>query len=194
MSMLSVPPSSRLGRPSPWRLAARARFALAPGLMLGALAFPTSAPAAGEPIMTLDHVRPGMQCSVRSVLHGTAIESFDARVVDVVSGAVAGEGPRILVRVSGAAIEATGVGPGFSGSPVSCPDADGRPRIIGALSEGIGETTNHLLLATPIEAMLNPSVAEPARAHTARFSRVHRLAGAWTISGAPQWLTQAVQN
>ena len=37
-------------------------------------------------------------------------------------------GPRILVGVSGPAVDATGIGPGFSGSPVTCPDAAGVPR------------------------------------------------------------------
>src|SRR4051794_26477619 len=83
---------------------------LAPVLLAPALV-PAGAAAAGEPVMPLDQVRPGMACSARSVLHGTDIERFDATVVDVVSGSVTAEGPRILVRVSGPAIEATGVGP-----------------------------------------------------------------------------------
>ena len=33
--------------------------------------------------------------------------------------------PRILIRVSGERVKDTGVGPGFSGSPIFCPTADG---------------------------------------------------------------------
>jgi len=156
-------------------------------------ALPAGASAAGEPILGLEQVRPGMACTARSVLRGTAIERFDARVVDVVSGSVTGRGPRILLRLSGPAIEETGVGPGFSGSPISCAGADGVERVIGAISEGIGEATNHLVLATPIEAILSESVSEPARASRAGLGPIRRLSGAWAVSGAPAWLANDVQ-
>jgi hypothetical protein len=153
----------------------------------------SAASAAGEPVMALDQVRPGMECSVRSVLKGTRIESFSARVVDVVSGSLTGDGPRILVRVSGPAIDATGIGPGFSGSPVSCPGDDGVQRIAGAISEGVGEEANRLVLARPIEAILaEPAAPRPQRALKLRGLRP--LAGAWSVSGAPQWLASAVQE
>jgi hypothetical protein len=165
-------------------------------LALGAAALcaaPAHASAAGEPTLPLDQVQPGMLCSARSVLHGTTVERFDARVIDVVAGSVTGEGPRILVRVSGPAVDATGVGPGFSGSPISCPGPDGVERIAGAISEGIGDADNRLVLATPIEAILAEPVSTPPHASAARLGRVHRLAGTWALSGAPGWLGQAVQ-
>jgi hypothetical protein len=162
------------------------------GSAVTALLVPAGASAAGEPTLSLDQVRPGMTCFARSVVRGTAIDRFDARVVDVVSGAITGEGPRILVRVSGPAIDATGVGPGFSGSPISCPDAAGTPRIIGAISEGIGETANDLVLATPIQAILGEPVSRPATTSARRFAHVRSLAGPWSISGAPAWLEQAM--
>ena len=46
-----------------------------------------------------------------------------SHVEDVIDGDASGEGPRILVSVSGPAVDATGIGPGFSGSPIYCPDA-----------------------------------------------------------------------
>ena len=81
---------------------------------------------AGDPIMPLSQLRPGMQCTGYSVIRGTDISSFDVEIVDVLSGDASGnDGPRILVRVSGPAVDRTGVGPGFSGSPIYC---DGQER------------------------------------------------------------------
>ena len=57
---------------------------------------------------------------------GTEITTFDAEIVDVVSGdASATDGPRVLVRLSGPVVDESGVGPGFSGSPIYCADANG---------------------------------------------------------------------
>jgi hypothetical protein len=75
---------------------------------------------AADPIMPLSEVRPGMACTGLSVVHGTEISSFDVGVLDVIAGDPAVGGARLLVRVSGPAVDATGVGPGFSGSPVVC--------------------------------------------------------------------------
>ena len=79
---------------------------------------PASARAA-DPILPLSELRPGMECTGYSVIQGTQISAFDVEILDVVSGdASANDGPRILVRVSGPAVDRTGVGPGFSGSPI----------------------------------------------------------------------------
>src|SRR4051812_6630864 len=112
------------------------------------LALPAAA-RAGEPTMGLDQVHQGMRCEAASVVRGTEISTFAADVLDVV-GDQDGTGARILVRLSGPAIDETGIGPGFSGSPIRCPDADGHPRIAGAISEGIGEYGGKVPLATPI--------------------------------------------
>ena len=64
-----------------------------------------------------------MICTALSVIRGTAISSFDVEVLDVIADDPAAGGARLLVRVSGPAVDATGVGPGFSGSPILC---DGR--------------------------------------------------------------------
>ncbi len=109
--------------------------AVAVALLLLACAAP--AHGAGAPIMPLDQVRAGMDCTAASVVKGTAISTFAAHVDDVL-GAGDIRHARILVTVSGAAIDATGVGPGFSGSPVSCPGADGTALVVGAISETIG--------------------------------------------------------
>jgi hypothetical protein len=136
---------------------------------------------AAEPIMPLSEVRSGMRCTGLSVIRGTEVSSFDVEVIDVIADDPAIGGPRILVRVSGPAVDATGVGPGFSGSPIVC---DGRNA--GAISEGIGEYGNHVVLATPIEEILTARPApEPARARSARrLTRSARpLAGPLTAGG-----------
>jgi hypothetical protein len=137
---------------------------------------------AGDPIMPLSELRPGMQCTGYSVIRGTDISSFDVEIIDVVSGdASANDGPRILVRVSGDAIDRTGVGPGFSGSPIYC---DGRNA--GAISESIGEYGGKTVLATPIEEILaNPPDAPHGKpvARSSRIGRVLPLAEPLTVSG-----------
>src|SRR3954471_12126624 len=165
-------------------------LAIAAGAVLIAGAAPGVA-RAGDPIMPLSQLQPGMRCTGYSVMQGTQISSFDVEIVDVVSGdASFSDGPRILVRVSGPAIDRTGVGPGFSGSPIYCRDAAGTARNAGAISESIGEFGGHTVLATPIEQMLanSPDAPRPrpiARRgpRRARIGRVLPLAEPLTVSG-----------
>ncbi len=138
--------------------------------------------------MPLSQLRPGMDCTAYSVVRGTAITSFDARIVDVVSGdASANDGARILVDLSGPVVDETGVGPGFSGSPIYCPDGTGAARNIGAISESIGAYGGKTVLATPIEEILaNPAEAprpRPIGARASRIGRVLPLADPLTVSG-----------
>jgi hypothetical protein len=135
-----------------------------------------AAPAsAGDPIMPLDQVRSGMQCTGYSVVRGTEPAEFDVEVFDVIDGDPTLEGPRILIGVSGPAIERTGLGPGFSGTPVYCPDGAGTARVIGAISESIGEYGGKVGLATPIEAVLSVIRFRPARADPPRRRSPGRL-------------------
>ena len=128
--------------------------------------------------MPLAEVRAGMACTGLSVVRGTEISAFDVEVLDVIAPETGVSGPRILVRVSGPAVEATGVGPGFSGSPVICGG-----RTAGAISEGIGEYGNHVVLATPIEEMLRDRPAGAAA--TARVPRSARRDPALLRSAQP---------
>jgi hypothetical protein len=131
--------------------------------------------------MPLGEVRAGMQCTGLSVVRGTAISSFDVEVLDVVADDPAVGGPRILVRASGPAIDSTGVGPGFSGSPILC---DGRN--VGAISEALGEYGNKVVLATPIQEILRaePAQAGPAARRAPALLRSARpLAAPLTVSG-----------
>lgn len=129
---------------------------------LALLALASPAGAVGEPIMALDQVTPGLRCTGLSVVRGVDVASFDVEIVDVLAGDPAQSAPRLLIRVSGPAVQPGGLGPGFSGSPVVCPDGAGVARIAGAISESIGQYGNTLALATPIESMLGEDVDPPA--------------------------------
>src|SRR5918994_3518791 len=136
--------------------------------------------SAADPIVPLAEVRPGMSCTGLSAIRGTAISSFDVEIIDVIAAEPGLSGPRMLVRVSGPAVDATGVGPGFSGSPILC---DGRNA--GAISEAIGEYGNHVVLATPIEEMLREQPRAPiaARRDPALLRAALPLAAPLTVSG-----------
>ena len=77
-------------------------------LTVAALLLPASSAAAGDPIMPLSQVRSGMQCTGYSVVRGTEISSFDVEILEVIDGDASGQGPRLLVRVSGPAVDGTG--------------------------------------------------------------------------------------
>jgi hypothetical protein len=124
----------------------------------------SAAPAfAGDPIMPLADVHAGMHCTGYSVIKGTDISSFNVDVMDVADGYGLPVAPAILVTVSGPAVDATGIGPGFSGSPIYCADGAGVMRNIGAISESVGAYGGKEALATPIESILAVPVDPPAK-------------------------------
>jgi len=151
-------------------------------LLIAAVSATLIAPScaiAADPIMPLAQVQPGARCTGLSVVRGTAISSFDVDVLDVLDRQRL-DAARILVRVSGPAVAATGLGPGFSGSPIYCPRADGVKANVGAISEGVGDYGGFTALATPIEAILaQPLVPAPARSRIGARS----LGGPLTLSG-----------
>jgi hypothetical protein len=147
-------------------------------LLLAATAAATlvlAAPAfAGDPIMPLSQVQSGMHCTGYSVVRGTTISSFSVDVVDVIDSDPGTDGARIIVTASGPAVDATGIGPGFSGSPIYCPDGAGVQRNIGAISESIGDYGGKTVLATPIELMLSNPV-DPPQPPNARATSAQRM-------------------
>ena len=135
------------------------RSLLAGAVICAGLAAPASA---ADPVMSLADVRSGMQCTGYSVVRGVEPAAFNVEIFDVIAGDAALDSPRLLIGVSGPAVDATGLGPGFSGSPVYCPDAQGVPRVAGAISESVGEYGGKVGLATPIESVLGVPVEAPA--------------------------------
>ena len=159
---------------------------LAGAIAAAALGLPTAAGAAsspdpgGGPILPLAQVLPGMDCTGETVVQGTSISSFDVHVIDVLDAP--GEGPRILIRASGPAVDSTGIAAGFSGSPVYCPDSTGTPANAGAISESVGDYGNHLALVTPIEQMLGEPVFAPSHARLLTAPR-RPLMGPLSVAG-----------
>ena len=138
-----------------------------------------TAPAlAADPIMPLDQVERGMQCEGRSVFRGTEIQTFGVEILDVIDPAPGG-GPGILFRAHGPNVDETGLGPGFSGSPIYCPDPEGTPRNAGAIAAGVEDYGNDVAIATPIEAVIGTPVEPPAGARPA--TAAERDARPWTL-------------
>lgn len=171
------------------------RFPLLAASVAAFLLLPATAAQASDPIMPLAEVQAGMQCTGYSVVRGTDIATFAVEVVDVVDDRSSESGPRILIQVSGPAVDATGLGPGFSGSPIYCPDAQGTQRNIGAISESIGEYGGKAALATPIEAILGNPVDAP-RATDARsmLAQAKPLTAPLTVTGLNPRLGSALQK
>ena len=138
------------------------------------LAYPGGAATPALPlILPLDLVRPGMTGYGLTVIHGTKIERFSARVLGILRGGAATA--LILFRAAGAVIdEAGGTAAGMSGSPIYVGD-----RLVGALSYGYhfaGQDAD-LSLATPIEEMLKMLAAGPGGRDAPRFPpRVYEAA------------------
>ncbi|MBA2348319.1 MAG: hypothetical protein H0V81_08485 [Solirubrobacterales bacterium] len=170
------------------------RRSVALALLLLAAA-PGAAHAAGEQVMPLGDLRPGMQCQGASVVQGTAITQFDVEIVDIIAGDAAAQTPYILFRASGPAVDRTGIGPGFSGSPIRCPTADGSLRIAGAISLGIGEFGGLTGLATPIESVLGEPVDVPdsVSMEPATVARAKPIAEPLSFGGLSPAVASAVQ-
>ncbi|MGH2373163.1 MAG: SpoIVB peptidase S55 domain-containing protein [bacterium] len=117
--------------------------------LLVVLGFGTLPAAATSPWMPTAEVRPKMRGIARTVVRGTAVESFDVEVLSVIPGAGA-SGDLILVRASGPLIQKTGgIAAGMSGSPVFV-----NGRLVGAIGFGWAFADHSLGLVTPIESML----------------------------------------
>src|SRR5215210_9129633 len=158
-----------------------------------AVLIPATVARAGDPVMPLGEVHSGMQCTGYTVVRGTDVAAFATEVVDVVDDRASGSGPRILVKVSGPAVDETGIGPGFSGSPIYCPDGQGTQRNIGAISESIGEYGGKVVLATPIEAILGNPVDPPhGRPDGTAMSRARPLIAPLTVTGLSARLGNAL--
>lgn len=114
-------------------------------------------------VMPLAHIKPGMRGTLKTVVEGTRVESFDVDILGVLPDA-GPQGDLVLIRVSEElAQRAGGIAAGMSGSPVYVGD-----RLVGAVGYGFPLTDHRLGLVTPIEQMLKlydhlaPAAAEPS--------------------------------
>lgn len=147
-----------------------------------ALLAPAASAHAGEAFMPLGEVQVGSVCQAVSVIRGETPSAFNAEVLDVITGPQP-EFSRILIRVSGPAVDATGVGPGFSGSPIRCPRPDGSFAIAGAISEGIGDYGGKVVFATPIEPILAEPIEPPLVRPRSVTPPAVAIAGAKPLTG-----------
>lgn len=166
---------------------ARNRFRLLIAVL--SLAVAPLARADGGPIMPLSQVRAGTDCIGETVVHGTEIDPFSVHVVEVIEDP--SDGPRILVTVSGSAVDSTGIAEGFSGSPVLCPTGSGLANI-GAISEGVGDYGGHVALVTPIEQMLKLPVTPPTGARPVKLT-TRELSGPLTVGGVSPAILRLLQ-
>jgi hypothetical protein len=129
-------------------------------LPLAALAIATTL-SAQTAFLPLKDVRPGMHGIGRTIFAGNHIEEFQVEIL----GTLDNIGPKesiILARLSGGAIERTGVLQGMSGSPVYI---DGK--LVGAVALAFAYSKEPIAGIRPIEDMLRPTAriaaAPPAR-------------------------------
>lgn len=154
------------------RRAALAAAAVAGTAALGAGAGPA---AAGDPILPLSQVTPGMVGEARTVVRGTDIVTFPMRILDVQHSGDGPGGALILARGEGPLMQQTGgVTEGMSGSPVYVTGADGVARVLGAVALGTGDQDNAIVALTPIEQMLDSSAGQRALARPAPAPRATR--------------------
>jgi len=169
------------------------RRVLACAFLLTLLAAPSA--WGRDPITPLQDIHRGLHCVGRTVVQGTTISDFDVDVLDVIADQD-GTGARILVHVSGPAVDDTGIASGFSGSPVYCPDANGVVGNAGAISATIGQYGGDIGLVTPIEQMLSLPVTPPSGVRRApKLLRAARaLASPLVLSGLSPSLGQLLQQ
>jgi hypothetical protein len=100
--------------------------------------------------MPLSEIKPGMKGEAYTVFQGTRPEKMGVEVLGILRNMAGPKGDVILVRLTGAKAEYTGVVAGMSGSPVYI---DGK--LIGALAYRIGEFSKEPIGGvTPIASML----------------------------------------
>ncbi|TDI89929.1 MAG: hypothetical protein E2O77_09060 [Caldithrix sp.] len=113
---------------------------------------------AGEEIMPLNQIKPGMRGIGKTVFVGTEIEEFEFEVLEIIPNFRA-KRDLILTRLIGEKIEYTGVVAGMSGSPMYI---DGK--LIGALSYSMGIFMKEPIAGvTPIEQMFEILAWEKVR-------------------------------
>ncbi|MFQ5864682.1 MAG: SpoIVB peptidase S55 domain-containing protein [bacterium] len=121
---------------------------------------------AGDKIMPLSEIQPGMRGVAKTVFAGNKIEEFDLEILDIIPNFRA-KRSLILAKLIGDKVEKTGVVAGMSGSPVYI---DGK--LIGALSYRMGIFLKDPIAGiTPIEEMLEITEREKYRSQELASNR-----------------------
>jgi hypothetical protein len=106
--------------------------------------------AAAISFFPLSQLKAGMKGIGKTVIRGTAVETFNVEILDIIPDGGFDGGPMVLAKFSGPVIEASGgIAEGYSGSPVYI---DGK--LLGAVSSAIPYSDTHVGGITPIESML----------------------------------------
>lgn len=108
-----------------------------------------AAQEAGTPILDVEELRAGMKGYGKTVFSGDRIDTFDVEVLGVLKNWQA-KSDMILIKMSGAPLDKTGIISGMSGSPVYIDD-----KVIGAVSYGWSFAKEAIAGVTPIKDMLN---------------------------------------
>jgi hypothetical protein len=157
----------------------RCTAAVSVALLATMLAVPGVEPAAAKvaactsppPVFPIDKVANGKQATGWTVLQGTTPESFTVTMLGVLQDALGPGRDAILVRASGANIDAIGgMGPGFSGSPVYRND-----QLVGSVSYELGGDAHYGAL-TPGQDLVNVLLEPKARTASPQRIRLTRSA------------------
>ena len=125
-----------------------------PTLILLALFFLAGLPLPAADLFPLDQVRPGAKGVGRTVLSGDEVREFEVEVLGVLENVAPGQS-LILARLSGLALEQTGVIAGMSGSPVFFDN-----KLAGAVAYSFPFSTEPIAGIRPIAEMIG-DLADP---------------------------------
>ncbi|HVO12399.1 MAG TPA: SpoIVB peptidase S55 domain-containing protein [Vicinamibacteria bacterium] len=119
---------------------------------------------AGDAVMPLSEVRPGMEGSGRTVFEGARVDEFKVHILGVLENALGPRQSLILARLEGGPLANTGVIAGMSGSPVF---VDGK--LVGAIAYAFPFGKEPIAGVTPIGDMIDATSTRAPRAASARF-------------------------
>ncbi|MDN3510199.1 MAG: hypothetical protein NG784_02685 [Candidatus Jettenia sp.] len=132
-------------------------FSMLFGVFSILMPFSSTSLIAGEEIMNIDEVQPGMRGYGKTVFNGDRISLFNIEVLGILRNWDA-KSNMILIKVSGGPLEKTGVIAGMSGSPVYINN-----RLVGALAYGWTFTKEAIAGVIPINEMRNSLLHAPAQ-------------------------------
>ncbi len=130
---------------------------------------------AGEDIMGIDEIMPGMKGYGKTVFHGDRIEMFNMEVLGILRNWEA-KSDMILIRMEGDLLEKSGIIAGMSGSPVYINN-----RLIGAVAYGWSFAKEPIAGVTPINEMRGALLNLPSQENDISLS-----SGDWDLSCLPQ--------
>src|SRR5437660_1997908 len=102
------------------------------------------------PLFPLEDLRPGMKGVARTVFSGSEPQDFGIEILGVLPGFTGPRQSTIIAKLSGSAVDKTGVFAGMSGSPVFIDD-----RLVGAIAYSFPFSKEPICGITPIQQMID---------------------------------------